>query len=442
LTRVAQEISAAGGVGLSAVNNGGVLEISNTTGGAVNFVDAAVSAPGEAAVTAGNAYFGEGTVAGLDVTNTGDGIGDEGVTTLVDGSIVTTSNGTEAVASQMSLDIKGDDRFTFVIDKDNDTGSDATITADVVNGDLSGMVNAINAHSSTTGIVASVNSGQVVMTKADGTAFALHTFSAENSGKIAASNALGQGGAKLLENNGYGASVSIAASGAAVTSEMKLSFSGVDKFSFQITDGESTAVVRATATTDAGSDGIDAAADVADIKAEIISALNAANMSNVTLTDNNDGTLTLKNVLGGKLEIANFKSDSTETITATPASTQGAGVILDDAAMSGAQTAIAAIKITDKANANLALDAIDRAFEEINSQRAELGAISNRLDHTISNLGNIVVNTEAAQSRIQDADFATETSNLTKSQILTQAATAMLAQANASRQSVLSLLQG
>ena len=92
--------------------------------------------------------------------------------------------------------------------------------------------------------------------------------------------------------------------------------------------------------------------------------------------------------------------------------------------------------------AQLAVQAIDRALENINSQRSELGAISNRLDHTINNLGNVVVNTEASQSRIEDADFATETSNLTKAQILSQAATAMLAQANASKQSVLSLLQG
>jgi flagellin len=78
----------------------------------------------------------------------------------------------------------------------------------------------------------------------------------------------------------------------------------------------------------------------------------------------------------------------------------------------------------------------------ITSRRADLGAVSNRLDHTMSNLSTSRVNMEASQSRIEDADFAVETSNLTKAQILSQAATAMLAQANASKQSVLSLLQG
>ena len=88
-----------------------------------------------------------------------------------------------------------------------------------------------------------------------------------------------------------------------------------------------------------------------------------------------------------------------------------------------------------------ALSSIDNAIAFVNSQRANLGAIENRLDHTINNLSNVVVNTEASKSRIADADFAVETGALTKAQVLSQAATAMLAQANASKQSVLSLLQ-
>ena len=77
----------------------------------------------------------------------------------------------------------------------------------------------------------------------------------------------------------------------------------------------------------------------------------------------------------------------------------------------------------------------------VDLSRAEQGALSNRLDNTVSNLTNVVLNTEAAQSSIQDADFAKESSNLTKAQILAQASTSMLAQANASKQTVLALLQ-
>ncbi|MDB4209489.1 flagellin, partial [bacterium] len=103
---------------------------------------------------------------------------------------------------------------------------------------------------------------------------------------------------------------------------------------------------------------------------------------------------------------------------------------------------IASIDISTVTGANSAILAIDGAIDKINSSRASLGAISNRLDHTISNLGNIQINIGASQSRIQDADFAKVTGDLTKSQIMSQAATAMLAQANASKQGVLSLLQG
>ncbi len=85
---------------------------------------------------------------------------------------------------------------------------------------------------------------------------------------------------------------------------------------------------------------------------------------------------------------------------------------------------------------------LDTAITNLNSQRAELGAVSNRLDNTVSNLTNVAINLEGGKGRIEDADFAAESTSLAKSQILQQASTAMLAQANASKQNVLSLLQG
>ena len=88
------------------------------------------------------------------------------------------------------------------------------------------------------------------------------------------------------------------------------------------------------------------------------------------------------------------------------------------------------------------INTIDGVLENLNAQRASLGAISNRLDSTVSNLTNISSNLQAGRGRIEDADFAAETTTLAKSQILQQASTAMLAQANASKQNVLSLLQG
>ncbi|SFF07390.1 flagellin [Phytobacter palmae] len=87
------------------------------------------------------------------------------------------------------------------------------------------------------------------------------------------------------------------------------------------------------------------------------------------------------------------------------------------------------------------LNSIDDALKAVDTQRSDLGAIQNRFDSTISNLNNTVTNLSAAQSRIQDADYATEVSNMSRAQILQQAGTSVLAQANQVPQSVLSLLR-
>ena len=97
--------------------------------------------------------------------------------------------------------------------------------------------------------------------------------------------------------------------------------------------------------------------------------------------------------------------------------------------------------VDSAANARLGIKAIDAAMLTVGTQRSELGAISNRLTHTVSNMTNVSTNLSAARGGIEDADFALETTNLAKNQILQQASTAMLAQANASKQNVLSLLQ-
>ena len=87
------------------------------------------------------------------------------------------------------------------------------------------------------------------------------------------------------------------------------------------------------------------------------------------------------------------------------------------------------------------LSRIDLALEKVDNRRAALGAISNRFDHIIDNLQNVVMNTVQSQSRIVDADFSIETTNLTRNTVLQQAATSMLAQANAQKNSVLALIQ-
>ena len=101
---------------------------------------------------------------------------------------------------------------------------------------------------------------------------------------------------------------------------------------------------------------------------------------------------------------------------------------------------VRAVGVATQATAQSAIDTIDTAIGKVSAARAELGAYSNRLSSTMANLDQIAVNLASSNGRIQDTDFAAETSNLAKNQILQQAATAMLAQANASKNSILTLV--
>ncbi len=105
-------------------------------------------------------------------------------------------------------------------------------------------------------------------------------------------------------------------------------------------------------------------------------------------------------------------------------------------------TAISVLDISTVNGANAALSAIDAALQTINSSRAALGAVQNRFSSTIENLQTASENLSASRSRIQDADFAMETANLSRAQVLQQAGTAMVAQANQLPQQVLQLLKG
>ncbi|MYN19447.1 flagellin [Rugamonas sp. FT107W] len=138
--------------------------------------------------------------------------------------------------------------------------------------------------------------------------------------------------------------------------------------------------------------------------------------------------------VGGKL---NFSSDTGFTI----ASTAGTATIVNGATGSDLQS-VAKVDVSTVDGANKALKTIDSALNQINSNRAALGAIQNRFASTISNLNTTTENLSASRSRIQDTDFASETANLTRGQILQQAGTAILAQANSLPNGVLSLLRG
>jgi flagellin len=124
------------------------------------------------------------------------------------------------------------------------------------------------------------------------------------------------------------------------------------------------------------------------------------------------------------------------------------GAVVNDAIEQGvltvtasASTKLDASTLTTVALANSSITSVDAALATVDSYRSVLGAASNTLNHSVNNLMNRSENQAAAQSRIEDTDYAVESANLAKSQVLQQAGTAMLAQANASGQSVLSLLK-
>ncbi len=119
----------------------------------------------------------------------------------------------------------------------------------------------------------------------------------------------------------------------------------------------------------------------------------------------------------------------------------GDTVTLAIAGVDTTDLAINAIDLSTAAGASTAIGLLDTAIDTVNSSRAGLGAVQNRFEATISNLTSTVTNLTEARSRIEDADFSAETTQLAKAQILNQASTAMLAQANQSQQGVLSLLR-
>ena len=164
----------------------------------------------------------------------------------------------------------------------------------------------------------------------------------------------------------------------------------------------------------------------------------AAGGTQVTLDDSVAASASAIGHVFGQLD---FNSHKTFSVT-TDDATAGDNFLSTTASNTSSLSAVSAISLGTASGSESAITVIDGAINKINQSRADLGAISNRLDSTISNLTNVATNVEGSVSNIRDADFSLETSKLTRAQILTQAATSMLAQANASKQNILALLQG
>ena len=180
------------------------------------------------------------------------------------------------------------------------------------------------------------------------------------------------------------------------------------------------------------------------IKAELIAANNIGTVdSKATVDDGTDDAATGKttfNITKGYATVADTLSFNLH-VGADADMTNKINVNIDS--MDSASLGIKGLNIKDDSGnaATYAVDAISDAISKVSSQRSSLGAVQNRLEHTINNLDNVVENTTSAESRIRDTDMASEMVNYSKNNILAQAGQSMLAQANQSTQGVLSLLQ-
>ncbi len=147
---------------------------------------------------------------------------------------------------------------------------------------------------------------------------------------------------------------------------------------------------------------------------------------------------TNSSTVGGVLSL---NSPNIYSIQGAAATVSSAGFLTSTAAQFSTLASVSTINIGSVSGSNAALAIIDGALANINAIRGGLGALQNRFTSTISNLQTATTNLTASRSRIQDADFAAETTNLSRSQVLQQAGTAMLAQANALPNQVLTLLR-
>ena len=179
--------------------------------------------------------------------------------------------------------------------------------------------------------------------------------------------------------------------------------------------------------------GINADSNAANRAASIAAAVNSVSATtNVYATIVSSTQVTLTNSSGGNVVIAHAGASSTLATTGLTAATT----------TPVATTGFAALDISSVAGADTAITQMDAALSAVDTARATLGAVQNRFSSTVANLLTQAENLSASRSRILDADFAAETANLTRAQILQQAGVAMLAQANAQPNSVLALLQG
>ncbi|PTU77645.1 hypothetical protein DBO86_18675 [Pseudomonas indoloxydans] len=272
-----------------------------------------------------------------------------------------------------------------VSDADGKLSSSASInlngeTIDLRSGsDAEAIANTLNQSTDSTGVTASVTNGRLQLTSADGKAIELSDNSAGSLSRLG---------------------LTAGTTDATLTEGTSVSFNGTEvRFS-------------AGATLES-----------------IVTSINTAS-TGVTASVNDEGTLTLSS-----------DKDFTVADGASGTGLESLGLTAGSNTAVTQDATVSNLDISSVEGSQIAVQVLDGAMQQIDSERAKLGAVQNRFDSTVSNLQNIAENASSARSRVRDVDFASETAELAKQQTLQQASTAILAQANQLPSSVLSLLQ-
>ena len=337
--------------------------------------------------------------------------GGSSYSTVVNGGASPTAVGATALVSG-ALAINGYVVGAASTDGVSSTGSDSSGIA---------VAAAINAVSGQSGVTASVQK-----TVTAGTAVGAGST---GFGATLAAGAVSINGVSIGAIDAATSAVGRAAQMAAAINA-KSSQTGVTA-EFSTTDG----AVKLTA-----ADGRNIAITVKSTATEISSAMTG--LKHETNGTTGDGTKTSVTRSSVKLSSSNAQGITVEGLTAAGLEAAGLkGVATYTAATATAGAGVSTVDLTTATGSQTALSTLDKAINTITDARAAMGAYQNRLTASIANLETSSMNLQASRSRILDTDYAKETTNLAKSQIIQQAATAMLAQANQSAQSVLSLLK-
>jgi flagellin len=401
-------------------------------------------------------------LAGINLAN--DSSGDE---ILVNGQTIGNFVGANATSLEGALttinsNISGVEASAFV---EGQVGSSTSTGNGILTGD-NGIDFTITGQDGSSSIINIENTGSVqeIADKLNAQAGTLLTASVGDGGNLELASDTAAG-ITIADNAGTGSgdmATALGATGASLTLEASLSFEAVDPTieAINITGAAAGAAIGLNVRTEGDVTGVAADDTISQVyndgdivlngvsidgftsgaigtdiaqAADIVTALNKqSGDTGIVASTDGAGLLTLNSVDASEISIDFADASASALVTRTG--------LLETNNSSSRSDSVADIDISTQAGATAAIDVVDAALEQINSQRADLGAVNNRLDFTVSNLENVVENTSAARSRIVDADFASETAELSRAQVLQQASQAILAQANARPQQVLSLL--